>query len=163
MTWPAITTLALVAVYLVISYWRFGWTYSISDTRYEWLKFNYSEAFTLFSLILSIGAFVQMANPWSHEFKGFTFAAGVAMLGVPIASIYKDDKMVARIHYTLSAFAVAFSLLAITCQDWPKLGWLWIPLWLTLVALTRKYWPANIIYKVEVYAIVIYFGRAAWI
>lgn len=154
----SIGTLALVALYLIISFSRFGVTESISATWYKWYDRDYSAAFVWFCLAITAGAWFQSIYPYKHATKAILMLAGFFIGCVGIAATYKDGK-VEKWHYAFSAITIALGFASLTIEYWGT--WrCWAPVasFVILSAAARRLWPLIVTTIVEVLAIVLIFS-----
>ncbi len=159
----SVGTIVCFVGYLVVSHARFGMTKSISETWYRWMEHDFSSAFTIFSATICAGAVLQSVYPYTHTTKLLLTLAGFFMFCVSIASTYKDPK-VERLHYSFAILAIGLGFAAIFVEDagrWCR--WVPVPVLLITTAAMRKWWPANITYKVECVAFVEIFGRLLFV
>lgn len=153
----SIGTLALSALYLIVTYHYFGMTASISETFYKWKTRDYSAAFVWFCLTITLGAWLQALYPLKHETKAILMLAGLFIFCVGVAATYKDGKT-ATWHYVFAMLAILLGFLALIVEFWGE--WrCWVPFsaFVVLSAATRKFWPRYTTYLVEVYAIILIF------
>ncbi len=154
----SIGTLALSALYLLVTYHYFGMTASISETFYKWKTRYYSAAFVWFCLVVTLGAWLQSLYPLKHETKFILIGAGFFMFCIGVASTYKDAKVTAM-HYSFAVVAIVLGFLALSVEFWGT--WkAWVPLAVFVVMsyVTVWKWRPVATYLVEVYALVIIFS-----
>ncbi len=154
----SIVTLALSALYLLISYFRFGMTTSISATFYEWMKRDYSAAFMWFCLIVCLGAWLQSIYDYKHDTKALLMLAGFLIGCVGIAATYKDKK-VSTWHYVFAALSIALGFAALSVEYWGTWrAWVPISIFIAATVLTKWLWPKYLTTMVEVYALTLIFS-----
>lgn len=153
----SIATIALAALYLLISLQKFGMTDSISATFYKWKKVQYSAAFVWFCLIVTLGAWLQTIYPLKHDTKLILSLAGTFMFGIGVASTFRDAK-VSTMHYVLAVLAILCGFAALSVEHW-RTWKCWTPFaaFVVLSVAIRFLWPKWTTYLIEVVALVIIF------
>lgn len=153
----SIVTLALTALYLLISYSKFGMTKSISETFYKWMALDYSVLFVIWCFVVTLGAWLQSLYHLKHETKFILLIAGFFMFCIGIAPTYKDKK-VSTLHYVFAALAIILGFLALYVEhkgDWRS--WVPVTVFVLSIPVIRKFWPQWTTYIVEVIAFALIF------
>lgn len=154
----SIATLALSALYLIITYGKFGLTASVSETFYRWQTKNYSAAFVWFCLVVAAGALLQMIYPYKDITKLLLMLAGFAMFCIGIASTFRDKK-VSTLHYVLAVLAICLGFSAVAFEHWQTWrSWVPVASLVVLSAVARRFWKPYLTYLVEVFALVLIFS-----